>query len=104
MRRIISRARLREFWQEHTTTEASLKIWHKVVKQVEWNKPDDIKKTFGDSIDIFKKCKKLVYIFDVGGNNVRVICDVNFETKIVYILFVLTHDEYSKDRWKEILC
>lgn len=102
--RIISRARLREFWQAHATTKASLKIWHEVVKQAEWNKPDDIKQTFGDSIDIFKKCKKLVYIFDVGGNNVRVICDVNFKTKIVYILFVLTHDEYSKDRWKEKLC
>jgi len=102
--RIISRARLREFWQAHATTGASLKIWHEVVKQAEWNKPDDIKQTFGDSIDIFKKCKKLVYIFDVGGNNVRVICDVNFKTKIVYILFVLTHDDYSKDRWKEKLC
>jgi len=102
--RIISIARLREFWQAHATMKASLKIWHEVVKQAEWNKPDDIKQTFGDSIDIFKNCKKFVYIFDVGGNNVRVICDVNFKTKIVYILFVLTHDEYSKDRWKEKLC
>ena len=102
--RIISRARLRKFWQAHATTEASLEIWHRVVKHAEWNKPDDIKQTFGDSIDIFKKCKKLVYIFDVGGNNARVICDVNFKTKIVYILFVLTHNEYSKDRWKEKLC
>jgi len=83
--RIISRARLREFWQSHATTKASLEIWHEVVKQAEWNKPDDIKQTFGDSIDIFKKYKRLVYIFDVGGNNVRVICDVNFKTKIVYM-------------------
>ena len=101
--RVISRARLREFWLAHTTTKASLELWHKVVKQAEWNKPDDIRQTFGNSIDIFNERKKLVYIFDVAGNNVRVICDVNFKTKIVYILFVLTHNEYSKDRWKESL-
>lgn len=101
--RVISRARLREFWRAHTATEASLKTWHGILEQAEWNKPDDIRQTFGNSIDIFNGHKRLVYIFDVAGNNVRVICDVNFKTKIVYILLVLTHDEYSKDRWKGLL-
>jgi mRNA interferase HigB len=101
--RVISRARLREFWQEHRTTESALRTWYRIVKEAVWTKPNDKKKTFGNSIDIFKDCKRLVYIFDVAGNNVRVICDVNFRTKIVYILFVLMHDEYSQDRWKELI-
>lgn len=101
--RVISRARLREFWQAHTTTEPSLKTWYRIVKEAQWDKPDDIRRTFGTSVDIFSDRKRLVYIFDVAGNNVRVICDVNFKTKIVYILFILTHKEYSKDRWKDLL-
>ena len=102
--RIISRARLREFWQKHAAMQVSLENWHQVVKHAQWNKPNDIKLTFGNSIDIFSKHNRLVYIFDVGGNNVRVICDVNFGTKIVYILFVLTHSEYSRNKWKDKLC
>lgn len=97
------RARLREFWQEHRATESALRTWYKIVKEAVWNKPDDIKQTFGNSIDIFRDRNRLVYIFDVAGNNVRVICDVNFKTDIIYILFVLTHDEYSQDRWKGLL-
>jgi mRNA interferase HigB len=101
--RVISRARLREFWQEHRTTESALRTWYKIVKDAVWTKPDDIKQTFGNSIDVFRGSNRLVYIFDVAGNNVRVICDVNFKIDIVYILFVLTHDEYSQDRWKGLL-
>jgi mRNA interferase HigB len=101
--RVISRARLREFWREHRPTESSLRTWYRIVKKAEWNKPDDIRQTFGNSIDIFRDDNRLVYIFDVAGNKVRVICDVNFKTDIVCILFVLTHDEYSQDRWKESL-
>jgi mRNA interferase HigB len=101
--RVISKARLRDFWRVHRTMESSLKSWYRIVKEANWNKPDDIKLTFGNSIDIFKDSKRLVYIFDVAGNNVRVICDVNFRTNIVYILFVLTHDEYSQDKWKGLL-
>ena len=101
--RIISKARLREFWQAHAKMKVSLEMWHGVVKYAQWNKPDDVKRTFGNLIDIFRKKNKLVFIFDVGGNNVRVICSINFKTQIVYILFVLTHSEYSKDRWKDEL-
>lgn len=100
--RIISEARLREYWQGSRKDEPSLRYWRKITKSAEWDKPNDIKKTFSKT-SIYKGKTRLVYIFDVGGNKVRVICSINFTTKIVYILFVLSHNEYSKDRWKEPL-
>ena len=44
--RIISRARLREYWAGHPDDETSLKRWHKVVKSASWKRFADIKKTF----------------------------------------------------------
>ncbi len=100
--RIITRARLREFWQESRTDEPSLKYWDEITSKAKWDNPNDVRKTFGN-VDSYKSKNRLVYIFNVGGNRVRLICDINFKTQIVYILFVLSHDDYSKDRWKKSL-
>lgn len=102
--RIISRARLREFWQGHKQDKAPLGKWYKTVKFAIWEKPNNIKETY-NSVDPYtdRKLRKTVYIFNVGGNNVRVICAIHFNTKRVYIRFVLTHEEYSQEKWKERL-
>jgi len=69
-----------------------------------WEKPNDIRATY-NSVDPYRdrKRKKTVYIFNVGGNNVRVICAIHFNTKMVYIRFVLTHKQYSRGKWKDLL-
>jgi len=100
--RVISKARLREFWQASSRDKPSLTYWHKITSKANWNKPGDVQKTF-NNVDTYKSKTKLVYIFNVSGNRVRVICGINFTTQIVYVLFVLPHDEYSKDKWKKLL-
>lgn len=42
-----------------------------------------------------------VVIFNVGGNDYRVIVSINFKTGIVYTLFALTQAEYDKGEWKK---
>jgi mRNA interferase HigB len=39
-------------------------------------------------------------IFDVGGNNFRLIAWIDFAKEIVQVADVLTHAEYARDRWK----
>jgi mRNA interferase HigB len=90
--RIIAKPTLMDYWVKHGRERVSLENWYKVIPKAVWTKPDDIKKTF-NSVDPFRKDNRLYHIFNVGGNHTRIVC----------IRRVMTHDEYSKDTWKETL-
>lgn len=93
--RVISKAALRRFWQEHPEAEEPLRNWYSVVKKATWDNPNDIKATF-NSVDPYGRC----FIFNVGGNRYRIIAAIHFNTHRVYIRHVLTHAEYDRDNWK----
>lgn len=98
--RIISERKLREFWQkvkgeERSRREIAMREWIAVVKKADWHTFSDIRQTFNHS-DVYKNCT----IFDVGGNQYRIIGKVAFRIKVVFIRFVLTHSEYDEDKWK----
>ncbi len=93
--RIIIEKPIKEFWLQHAEAEAAMKEWIKKVKLVDWNNFSDVRKTFNHA-DIYKCC----LIFDVGGNNYRIIAKIKYEFKIVYIRYVLTHNEYDQNKWQ----
>jgi mRNA interferase HigB len=39
-------------------------------------------------------------VFNIKGNNYRLIVDIIYEAQRIYIKYVLTHAEYDKDKWK----
>ena len=41
-----------------------------------------------------------LYVFNIGGNNFRLIVIVRFERQMVFVRHVLTHKEYDKGDWK----
>lgn len=93
--RIISRKRLRQFWLLHPAAETPLRGWYHVVKNKLWNSFSAVRATF-NSVDVYERC----HIFNVGGNNYRIIAAIHYNTHPVFILHVLTHAEYSKGNWK----
>jgi mRNA interferase HigB len=100
--RIISRARLREFWTQHKNDQACLTKWYKVARAASWTCFADVKRTL-NSVDQYATANRRLYIFNVGGNRVRVIAAIHFNTQIVYVRMVLTHKQYTANRWKGIL-
>jgi mRNA interferase HigB len=40
-------------------------------------------------------------VFDIGGNNYRLISFVHYRAQIVYIKRVVTHADYDRGDWKE---
>lgn len=61
-----------------------------------WASWGDVKREFG-SASLVGNC----VVFNIGGNKVRLITRIFYETHKVYILKVLTHKEYDDDRWKD---
>ena len=96
--RIISRKTLKEFWDLHPDCEQQLKIWFKEVKKAEWTNLNMIKKEF-PSLSILQGNR---LVFNIKGNNYRLIVRINFDFKIVWIKFIGTHKQYDKMDAKKI--
>ena len=100
--RIISKVRLREFWDRHRGAKSPLISWHNTVKKAKWKCFADVRKTF-NSADTYAVEDRKYVIFNVAGNKFRVIVSANYETQIVYIAMVLSHNEYDREKWKDKL-
>ena len=90
--RILSFKILREFYERESNAESSIKEWHKKAEKANWNNFSDIKKSF-NSLDVVGNMR---YVFDIKGNDFRIVAKVFFKIKSVYIRFVETHKEYDK--------
>ena len=100
---VISKKRLREFWERHPVSEEVLRRWFKVVDKAHWERWPDLKATFPRADLVTVASGTRMAVFDVGGNDYRVVARVLFGFGRVYVRSVMTHAEYSKDRWKEAL-
>jgi len=89
---IISLKMLRDFWHRHPKTEQPLRNWHTVAEQLRFSDFADLKQSFG-SADYVPPYT----VFDVAGNNYRVIVVVLYRDGKMFVRWVMTHWEY--DNW-----
>ncbi len=94
--RVISFSMIREFIAKHADADVPLRDWYKRVCKADWNNFADIKQTF-NTVDYVGNDR---YVFDIKGNNYRIVAIVLFINKKVYMRFIGTHEEY--DRIKDI--
>ena len=90
--RVIARRTLREFWKKHADSEQRLKSWHKEVRKATWTSINDLKNQY-PSASILQGNK---VVFNIRGNNYRLLVKINFEFQVVWIRFIDTHAEYNK--------
>jgi len=70
---VVSKATLRAFWHRHPRLRRPFEAWFADVRQASWDSPADVKSDFGNTVDFIADNR---IIFDVGGNNYRVIVHV----------------------------
>ena len=90
---IIARRTLKLFWLKHPRAEVPLRGWYSIVAAADWSRPADVKKVFGSSVDFVGDNR---IVFDIGGNNYRLIVHVAYGYRRVLVKFVGTHAEYDK--------
>src|ERR1700749_1823418 len=101
--RVVSKKRLRDFWEQVPTAKSVLEQWYKVVNAAHWSHFTELKGTFNHADITTTDNGHSVVIFDVGGNKYRIIAAVHYDRCICYILRVLTHKQYDTNRWKKEL-
>ncbi len=90
--RIIARSTLREFWEAHAAAEPSLRAWIDDAAQADWQSPTDIKSVYANASIIANNR----VVFNIKGNNYRLIVHMRYEIGIIFIRFIGTHAEYDK--------
>lgn len=89
--RVIAISTLRDFWAKHKDAEEPLKSWYEEAIHAQWTQPADIKAQYG-SASILKNRR---VVFNIKGNDYRLVVAVAYKHQIVYVKFIGTHEEYD---------
>lgn len=89
--RLISNKTLREFSAVHPAAFAPLQGWRRVIEKCSFHHFSELRQAF-NSVD---KVGDL-FVFNIGGNNYRLLAAIHFNTQILYVRSVMTHAEYDK--------
>jgi mRNA interferase HigB len=96
--RVIAKKILRDFWIDHSDCEQQLKSWFLETGKAEWKNLNEIKRQY-PSASILNDNR---IVFNIKGNNYRLIVKINFDYQMVWIRFIGTHADYDKINATEI--
>ena len=92
---LIKKQTIEEYANRNARSRSSFRLWLSTLTFADWNSPEDILDTFG-STDLLGNGSDRA-IFDIGGNNYRMICHYVFGDKQahLFICWIGTHAEYT---------
>jgi mRNA interferase HigB len=93
---IISRKKLKEASARHSELGIPLDAWFRIAKKASWRNLADVRETFVSADAVGRWT-----VFNIKGNQYRLIVEINYEFKRIYVRHVLTHAEYDRGRWKQ---
>lgn len=96
--RIIAKKTLRDFWFRHADCEEQLKSWFKEAEKAKWMNINELKVSYPNA-SILNENR---IVFNIKGNNYRLIVKFNFSYGIGWVRFIGTHAEYDKINANEI--
>ena len=89
---VISYRTIREFTEKHKDVVDQLNNWYIIAEQADWANFNEVRQLFG-SVDAVGND---LYVFNIKGNNYRLIVRIIFRVRTIYIKFIGTHKEYDK--------
>jgi len=92
---IITRKRILEFAEKHPDCSTAIESWYRIVKRTDFNSLNELRQTF-PSADIVGH----LTVFNIGGNKVRLIAAIHYNTHRIYIRHILSHKEYDRGTWR----
>jgi len=89
--RVIAIKTLNQYWVCEPASKGELLAWYAEVKASDWSSPSDVKEKYRNA-SILKDCR---VVFNICGNKYRLVVRINYLSKIIYIRFIGTHNEYD---------
>jgi len=101
--RVIKPSRLREFGQQHAAAQGPLARWLQITRSAAWANLVDVRKTFRHADEVRVRSGRTVVVFNVKGNDFRLITAIHYNLGKVFVMLFLTHAEYDRQTWKDHL-
>lgn len=92
MMRGIATKTLKSYWGKFPQAKQSLLSWHEEAANAVWNNADELKSQYKNASIITDKR----VVFNINGNAYRLIVDIEYRLKIVFIVWFGTHKMYDK--------
>lgn len=86
--------------RKHADARKALDRWVELTSLGQWSNYADLRNTFA-SADLVKVPGIDYTVFNIRGNQYRLIAEIKYAGMIVVVDYVLTHADYDKDVWKE---
>lgn len=92
--RIVSHKKLKDFFETPGREDArvALERWYDVAGRADWRGLSDIRKDYPSADYVGNQH----YVFNIRGNNYRLVVVIKFVMGYIYVRFVGTHQEYEK--------
>ena len=89
--RVIAIKQIREFSEKHPRAKQPLLAWAEEARKASWKTPQDIKEHYRTASFLGRNR----VVFNIKGNEYRLIVAVAYRFQMVYIKFIGTHAAYD---------
>lgn len=101
--RVIKQSHLRRLAARHARSSPAVEKWLLIARHARWRHIADVRRTFPHADAVGVASGNTVTVFNLGGNDFRLVTAIHYRTQNIFILRLLTHADYSKDTWKQEL-
>ncbi|MCF2150749.1 type II toxin-antitoxin system HigB family toxin [Desmonostoc muscorum LEGE 12446] len=92
---LIAIRNLRTDASQHPDVKKQIDNWYTTLKKAEWQNLEDVRQIYRDAEAVGN-----FTVFNIKGNDYRLIVGIDYEDQTVYYKYFLTHSEYDKGNWK----
>jgi mRNA interferase HigB len=96
--RVIAIKTLKDYIDEFHQAEQALLSWYEEAASALWNNPNELKAQYKNASILTEKR----VVFNIHGNSYRLIVDIEYRLKIVFIVWFGSHNQYDKINAKTI--
>ncbi len=90
--RIIAIKTLKHYWEEFPQAKQALLAWYDETEIANWHSPNELKLQFGNASIVTDKR----VVFNIHGNSYRLLAEIEYRLKIVFVVWFGTHAQYDK--------
>lgn len=90
--RVVAKSSLKKFWLKYADAEVPLQNWHKLISEASWKNPAELKADIRSASLVGNNR----VVFNIKGNDYRLVTTIDFRFQIVFVLWLGTHKQYDK--------
>jgi mRNA interferase HigB len=92
---LIAISKLRQAAARFPDVAVQIEDWYRIVTSARWQNLEEVRQTYtsAEAVGNFT-------VFNIRGNNYRLIVAINYRKQTILFKYFLTHAEYDKDAWK----